>query len=236
MREVFAEELLEIEQRLRDAFESIGSVLESIADTILDPASQDATRLVDAANQLRGTSRQVDERLVAVTARQAPVAGDLRLVLSLIQLAQHASLIANQFELISQQLDELDPDARDPQQTAGQLSLMTELAGRQVQHAVRAFIARDVKSATELQREDDALDRINRQVFEATHALDGDPAERELAMRYVLIARSLERIGDNTVDIAEQAVFLVTAQRQQFSDASRPKPGRESRLPGSGAS
>ena len=160
-----------------------------------------------------------------MTARQAPVAGDLRLVLSLIQLAQHASLIANQFELIGQQLDELDPDARDPQETAGQLSLMTELAGRQLQHAVRAFIARDVTSAIELQREDDALDRLNRQVFEATYALDGDPQERELAMRYVLIARSLERIGDNAVDIAEQAVFLVTAERQEFSDASRPKPG-----------
>jgi phosphate transport system protein len=103
---------------------------------------------------------------------------------------------------------------------------MTELAGRQVQHAVRAFIARDVASATELQREDDALDRINRQVFEATHALDGDSGERELAMRYVLIARSLERIGDNAVDIAEQAVFLVTTAFQEFSDASRPKPGR----------
>jgi phosphate uptake regulator len=47
--------------------------------------------------------------------------------------------------------------------------------------------------------------------------------ERELALRYVLIARSLERIGDNAVDIAEQAVFLVTAELQEFSDASRPK-------------
>ena len=85
------------------------------------------------------TSRQVDARLVGVTARQAPVANDLRLVLSLIQVAQHAALIANQFDLISEQLYELDPDASDPQQTAGQLSLMTKLAGRQVQHAVEGL-------------------------------------------------------------------------------------------------
>jgi phosphate transport system protein len=224
MRDGFADELLGIEHQLAEQFEEIGRTLEAIAKTILDPSSQDATRLVAVANVLRATSRQVDARLVEVTARQAPVAGDLRLVLSLIQVAQHAALIANQFELISEQLSELDPDARDPQQTAGQLSLMTELAGRQVQHAVRAFISRDAESAVELQREDDALDRINRQVFESTYALDGDHGERELAMRYVLIARSLERIGDNAVDIAEQAVFLVTGQRQEFSDASRPKP------------
>jgi phosphate transport system protein len=226
MRERFAAELLEIEEQLADGFEEIGWTLGAIVETILDPGSQDATRLVAAANVLRATSRQVDARLVAVAARQAPVAEDLRLVLSLIQVAQHAALIANQFELIGEQLYELDPDARDPQQTAGQLSLMTELAGRQVQHAVRAFVARDADSARELQREDDALDRINRQVFEASYALDGDHGERELAMRYVLIARSLERIGDNAVDIAEQAVFLVTAQLQQFTDASRPKPRR----------
>jgi phosphate transport system protein len=225
MREVFADELLMIEQRLRRAFGAVGGGLEAIVDTLLDPAGHDTQPLIAAARDLRATSRQVDERLVSVAARQAPVAEDLRLVLSLIGLAQHASLIANQFDLIGQQLDERDPDAGDPQHTAGQLSLMSELAGRQVQHAVRAFIARDVTSATELQREDDALDRINRQVFEATYALDGDPAERELAMRYVLIARSLERIGDNAVDIAEQAVFLVTAEFQEFSDASRPKPG-----------
>src|ERR1700733_1765638 len=224
MREAFAEDLLEIEQQLADAFEEVGRTLSAVADTILDPTSQDATLLLAAANILRATSREVDARLVAVAALQAPVAGDLRLVLSLIQVAQHAALIANQFELISEQLYELDPGARDPQQTAGQLSVMTELAGRQVQHAVRAFVARDAESATELQREDDALDRLNRQVFEATYALNGDHGERELAMRYVLIARSLERIGDNAVDIAEQAVFLVTAQLQQVSDASRPQP------------
>jgi phosphate transport system protein len=224
MREAFAEDLLEIEQQLADGFEEVGRTLSAVADTILDPASQDATLLLAAANILRATSREVDARLVAVAALQAPVAGDLRLVLSLIQVAQHAALIANQFDLISEQLYELDPDARDPQQTAGQLSLMTELAGRQVQHAVRAFIGRDAESAVELQREDDALDRLNRQVFEATYALNGNQGERELAMRYVLIARSLERIGDNAVDIAEQAVFLVTAELQQFTDASRPKP------------
>jgi phosphate transport system protein len=215
VRTGFCEELSDIERELTDGFEHVGRTLEAVSATILDPASPDAMRLLAAADELRATSRRVDSRLVVVAARQAPVAGDLRLVLALIQVAQHAALIANQFELISEQLYELDPEARDPQQTAGQLSLMTELAGRQVTHAVRALIARDAQCATDLHREDDALDRINRQVFEATYALDGDTSERELAMRYVLIARSLERIGDNAVDIAAQTVFLVTAQPPQ---------------------
>ena len=37
------------------------------------------------------------------------------------------------------------------------------------------------------------------------------------------IARSLERVGDNAVDIAEQAAFLITTELREFTDASRPK-------------
>ena len=47
---------------------------------------------------------------------------------------------------------------------------------------------------------------------EAALKLEGPPSELELALRHVLIARSLERVGDNAVDIAEQAAFLATAQ------------------------
>jgi phosphate transport system protein len=42
-------------------------------------------------------------------------------------------------------------------------------------------------------------------------------------LTHVLIARSVERVGDNAVDIAEQTAFLVTAERREFTDASRPK-------------
>jgi phosphate transport system protein len=223
MRERFAEQLAGIEQTLLRELHGIGQVLQSIAERIVDPATG-SPQITEAARRLRQVSRQADEQLVAVTAQQAPVASDLRLVLCLVQLAHHASLIANQFELIGEQLGQLDPDAEDPQASANQLSLMTELAGRQMQYATDAFAQRDAAAATELERQDDALDRINRHVFEASYELDGDQRERELAMRYVLIARCLERIGDNAVDIGEQAVFLVTAELQEFSDASHPKP------------
>ena len=52
----------------------------------------------------------------------------------------------------------------------------------------------------------------------------GDNIElREWAMFMVLVARCLERIGDNTVDIAEQVVFVVTGLFREFADASHPE-------------
>jgi phosphate transport system protein len=45
---------------------------------------------------------------------------------------------------------------------------------------------------------------------------------REWAMFMILVARALERIGDNAVAIAEQTVFVVTGALGGFPDASRP--------------
>ncbi len=49
-----------------------------------------------------------------------------------------------------------------------------------------------------------------------------EPDRREWAMTMLLAARSLERIGDNAVDIGEQVAFVVTGLFQEFEDASHP--------------
>ena len=100
---------------------------------------------------------------------------------------------------------------------------MMHLAGSQLSHAVRAFRSRDLAIALRIDVEDDEIDKLNREVFESALASDGAPEERELPLRYVLIARSVERIADNAVDIAEQAAFVVTAERSEFTDASIPR-------------
>ena len=158
-----------------------------------------------------------------VTARQTPVAGGLRLVLALIEVAHHSMLIANQFDLISEQLTNVDTAAVDRDGTASHLSAMTHLAGSQLSHAVRALRSRDLAVALRIDVEDDEIDKLNREVFEAALALEHEPEQHGLALRHVLIARSLERIADNAVDIAEQAAFVVTAERSEFTDASIPR-------------
>lgn len=226
MREAFASQLAEFEQRIDGQLKLAIATLETVAEAVTSPAGRRPAEIANTGRQLTQHSHRADEELVAIIARQTPVASDLRLVLALLQLAHHEGLIANQFELISEQLTEIDADVPDRQRTADKLSSMATLAGSQLQLAATAFASRDLALAAQVDREDDAVDKLNREIFEATLALDAVPDHRELALRHVLIARSLERIGDNAVDIAEQAGFLVTAQLREFSDASRPKPRR----------
>jgi len=222
MREAFADRLAELEQQVGGELAAAVLTLGKIAEAVGDPTEEKCEAIAHAGQRLRRASRGIDRDLVTITAHQAPVASDLRLVLALLQLAHTLGLIGNQFDLIGHELADIDSDVRDRRRTSERIASMATLAGSQLQHAAMVFAARDLAGARRIDREDDALDRLNREVFETTLELE-DAAHRELALRHVLIARSLERVGDNAVDIAEQAAFLITTELREFTDASRPK-------------
>jgi phosphate transport system protein len=220
---MFASQLAELEHLIEDGLDRAAVVLPEIADAIRAPSHDGVQNIASEAGRLRRAGRTVDSEVVLVTARQRPVAGDLRLVLALIEVAHHSMLIANQFELISEQLSSVEPVEADRDATEGHLSAMTHLAGSQLCHAVSAFRSRDLAVALRIDVEDDEIDKLNREVFEGALSLKDAPEEHELALRHVLIARSVERIADNAVDIAEQAAFVITAERSEFTDASLPR-------------
>jgi phosphate transport system protein len=99
---------------------------------------------------------------------------------------------------------------------------MGQYAHAQVAQAKQAFASRNVELAQDLVRQDVEINRLNRQIFRRAVEVGDNIDLREWAMFMVLVARCLERIGDNTVDIAEQTVFVVTGLFREFADASAP--------------
>jgi phosphate transport system protein len=100
---------------------------------------------------------------------------------------------------------------------------MGEQARQQVVQCQLAFERRDVDLAQDLVRQDDEIDRLNRECFRMALELGDDPDRREWAMHMMLVARCIERIGDNAVDIGEQTAFVVTGLFREFEDASHPE-------------
>jgi phosphate transport system protein len=99
---------------------------------------------------------------------------------------------------------------------------MGRQARSQLSQAKTAFERRDVELAADLVRQDERINRLNRECFRLAIEIGDDPDTREWAMFMMLIARSLERIGDNAVDIGEQVGFVVTGLFREFTDASHP--------------
>jgi phosphate transport system protein len=223
VREAFADQLAELEHRMIDHLAAAANMLVTVAVAVEDPTSQRAAIIELDAQTLRERARRLDADLVVMTGRQAPAPSDLRLLIGLIEASHHAALIANQFELISQQLGVVNPTVIDGLAAREKLSHMCTLASEQLQRAAIAFHTRDLASAEQLERADNAVDKLNREIFEAAAHAELPAEQRELAFRHVLVARCLERVADNAVDIAEQAAFVVTAEVREFSDASQPR-------------
>jgi phosphate transport system protein len=224
VRDAFQEELAGIERAITADLELAAATLSVIARVVADTSAPTPSSIEASAQVLKVGARDVDTRLLTTMALQAPVAGDLRVTMALMHIAHHQSLIANQFVLITAQLLETDPDVPPAPEMAARLVRMAELAGSELVKATTALRTRDAELAREVGRDDDLVDQLNREVFAATVYTGGGELERDVAMRQMLIARSLERIADNAVDIAEQAAFLVTGELHEFSDVAGAAP------------
>lgn len=215
MRTAFHERIAAIEQRLGIGLDLAIATLQDVAVAVVDTRAPTPSSIERHAATLRESSRELSDTIVATIARQAPVASDLRRMLVLMEIAHRCGLIANQFDLVSAQLMEIDPRVPDRLGTGRKLGDMAELAGSELASAGRALGRRDPELARRVVRADDAVNALNREIFATTLLGAEDLPAREVAMRHVLIARSLERVGDNAVGMAEQALLLATGWRPE---------------------
>ena len=101
---------------------------------------------------------------------------------------------------------------------------MGQLVRSQISRARETFVSRNVELAQNLVRQDAEVDRLNRQITRRAVEIGDDLDMREWAIFMVLIARALERVGDNAVDIAEQTVFVVSGLFRELADAPQADP------------
>lgn len=160
------------------------------------------------------------EKLVEETlALETPVAGDLRLVLAVLHDSIHLERIGDQAVTIAK-LTKLTADLETRHDLVEGLREMGDRCEEMVKVALDSFADRDVERARSLVELDELVDRTNRRVTDKVLEMAASPGLQEWGMRMIVVARCLERIGDNAVDIGEQTAFVVTGEFHEFSDAS----------------
>jgi phosphate transport system protein len=160
------------------------------------------------------------EKLVEETlALETPVAGDLRLVLAVLHNSIHLERIGDQSVTIAK-LTKLTADLETRHDLVEGLMEMGDRCEEMVKISLDAFAERDVVRARSLVDLDELVDRTNRRVTDKVLEMAASPGLQEWGMRMIVVARCLERIGDNAVDIGEQTEFVVTGEFHEFTDAS----------------
>jgi phosphate transport system protein len=173
-------------------------------------------------DRIDGRYLEVHQGILSLLARQAPVAGDLRIVAALLHTIRCVERMGDQCVNIAKLVPLSGFEAPKDKDILDSIERMGQLARSQVAQAKDAFSMRNVDLARDLVRQDAEINRLNREIFRSAVEVGDDVDLREWAMFMILVARCLERVGDNTVDIAEQVVFVVTGLFREFADASTP--------------
>ncbi len=186
----------------------LGQALRAFSDG--DPAAGEAT--ISDDDEVDRAYGQIQHGVLAVVALHGPVGHDLRLLTALIHVSLHLERMADYAVNVARaaiRMADYPADADLTEQVV-EMGTMAREVGR---NAMQAFIREDTNLAQGVPELDDAVDRFDRGIFQRLVRLGGeDDAGLDWAGRMIRVVRHLERYGDHGVDIAEQAIFVVTGE------------------------
>ena len=221
-RQHFHEELARIEAAAMGGLDIVVEQLDRTMEALEHRDVELAQIVIHDDDRVDGRYLEVHQGVLSLLALQAPVAGDLRLVAALLHVIKNMERMGDQCVNIAKLIPLAGYDAPVREEVLDRILRMGRAARAETVQAKQAFAMRDVGMAEDLVRQDREINRLNREVFQLAIDVGTDADTREWAMHMVMVARALERIGDNAVDIGEVTAFVVSGLFREFSDASVP--------------
>ena len=222
-RQQFQDELATLERQALGGLDMVCQALDRAIEVVQHQDVELASMVIADDDRIDGRYLEVQQGILSLLALQAPVAGDLRIVAALLHAMKNIERMGDQCVNIAKIVPLAGHEPPADARILDNIQQMGEQARQQVVQCKQAFERRDIALAQDLVRQDDRIDRLNRDVFHLALEIGDDPDTREWAMHMTLVARCIERIGDNAVDIGEQTVFVVTGLFREFEDASHPE-------------
>ncbi len=208
----YEDELTELARAISEMGGLVEKALANAVDALVRADNDLAMATVAADKKIDAMQRQIDERAVSIIARRQPVASDLRLVIASIHVANDLERIGDMAKSTARRSTQFDGLAMSSQFKNG-LRHMGELAQRQVKLALDAFAGKDKDMAVEVFERDTDVDALYVSLFREllTYMME-DPRNITMCTHLLFCGKNLERVGDHSTNIAEQAYFLATGK------------------------
>jgi len=184
----------------------------------------------DQARDVRQFDKKIDEMqqrindaAVSIIARRQPMAADLRMVVTAIQVANDLERTGDMAKQLAKRAMQLESLALAPKFYNG-VRHMKDLVARQLKSALDAYLTRDSRAAVEVCNHDDEVDAIYNSLFREllTYMME-DPRNITQCTHLLFCAKSLERVGDHATNIAEAAYYLETGRHLAADEQQRQK-------------
>jgi len=211
MRDAYHEELDSISDGLVEMARLVGSAMGRATTALLDADLALAESVIAADDKVNALHHDLENRAIDLLARQQPVATDLRIVVTSLRMSADLERCGDLARHVAKVARLRFPETAVPNDLHPIVLEMGQLAQRLVSKAGVVIATKDVDAALELERDDDAIDALHRELF--SHLLDDRWQHGiETAVDVTLVGRYYERFADHAVSVAKRVVFLVTGE------------------------
>ena len=210
-REIFDTEL----QRLQDELLMLGSMVEeAITESVAVLKARDfegSRRVIAQDRVVNEKRRSIEEATLVLIATQQPMAGDLRTLAAILEIAGELERIGDYAKGIAR--INLFIGEEPLMKPLIDIPRMAEKARDMLHRALNAFINRDVEMARSIPTEDDEVDALYDQVYrELATYIFADPRNIGQVNNLLWAAHNLERTADRVTNICERVIFTVTGE------------------------
>ena len=211
MREEFQADLKEVSRLLVTMAEAVRAAMRK-ATTALLTADIEAARTVMARDaEVDALYAQVEAKVADTIARQAPVASDLRIVITALHISADLERMGDLAEHVAKTAQRRHPSPAVPAELRPVFRQMADVADRMADEITVLLAKPDAELAAKLENDDDAMDDLERDLFKVL--LDDDwPYGAETAIDGALLGRFYERYADHAVNVGEQLIYLITGE------------------------
>jgi phosphate transport system protein len=208
LRQQFTEELEQLRLQVELMAVRVDQNLERMRDVLRTGDRELAARAIAADNEIDAMNVSLMERCYDLLRREAPVASDLRFIVSVLRVLGELERIGDLSLRVDKVAEEHELLASHPQVFEVLLSMADESLDR-YRLALRAWASMDLALATELASSGAALDRFQNRLTSELVRLDGTDAARA-AMVASGVGRAIDRIGDHAAIIGARLRYLIT--------------------------
>lgn len=211
MRDEFRAELADVNRLLVEMAEAGRTAMQQATIALLQADQAEAELVAIGDNEIDALYRQVEDKVYDLLARQAPVASDLRAVITSLHVASDLERMGDLAEHIAETAARRLPSIAVPEELQPVIREMAGVADELAGKIAEVLSTSDVARAAEMERDDDVMDELHRQLI----AFMLGAAWRhgvEAAIDGALLGRYYERYADHAVNAANQVIYLVTGE------------------------
>ncbi|HAP74933.1 MAG TPA: phosphate signaling complex protein PhoU [Nocardioides sp.] len=211
MRELFHDQLESIFDDLAAICSQVEVAVASATEALLKGDAEIAERVISADLEIDRARERVEDTAFSLLSLQAPVAGDLRVVVAALRMVTELERMGDLSVHVAKIARLRVPNIAVPDEIRPIVSRMAEVAEDMVARVKDVITERDVTAAIAVAKDDEEMDQLRRRSF--TELLSDDWTNGvEAAVDVALLGRYYERIADHAVSVANRVVYIVTGE------------------------